>query len=120
MTMSKKQYEQAKQKSMTPFEKAVERELDGLNFVSVGLCADCCTCLNDHNCASDDVRTGTACDEGSFSWRPCEGCGSSLGGQRYAAHGLMPGLDNELCHFEVCTDCLFYIANGDVPKNWEG
>jgi hypothetical protein len=57
-------------------------------------------------------------DEGGFSWQSCECCGSSLGGTRYAAHGR--DSDGNILHFDVCSDCLEYIANGDEPEAWEG
>ena len=58
-------------------------------------------------------------DEGSFSWSQCDACGSSLGGDRYAAHGFLKGT-REIIHLDVCVDCLLYLANGDEPEEWEG
>lgn len=57
--------------------------------------------------------------EGSFSWQDCDTCNSGLGGDRHAAHGLINYKKHErrkhLIHLDVCTDCLFFIANGDLP-----
>jgi len=50
--------------------------------------------------------------EAFFSWSACEACGSTLGGDRYAAHGC---IDGNVVHFHICTDCLFYHANGELP-----
>jgi hypothetical protein len=50
-----------------------------------------------------------------FSWRSCEGCNSPLAGDRYQAHALLVE-HNEWTTLAVCTDCLLYIANGDVPE----
>ena len=56
--------------------------------------------------------------EPSFSWAPCECCGSSLGGDRYPAHGIDPDDANgSVVHLDVCADCLMYLANGDEPEN---
>lgn len=83
-------------------------------------CEDCnasgrtCACAE---CPSE--RNDDAGDEGGFSWRDCDTCGSSLGGNRYAAHGLVSpkryARRTELLHLDVCTDCLVFIANGDLP-----
>ena len=99
---------------------AVKEGLEGLEFVSVGLCGTCPDCQRDF-CMSprgfySAVERGTLCDEGGFSWHPCEACGSSLGGNRYTAHAIDE--NGDLVHFSVCEDCLCYIANGDEPENW--
>ena len=72
---------------------------DELNAVSVGTCDRC----ND-------------CDEyadGFFSWAACDTCNSSLGGMRYPAHYLDD--NGELCHIDVCMDCVQYITYGELP-----
>lgn len=51
--------------------------------------------------------------EGSFSPSSCELCGSRLGGDRYPAHGVND--DGEIIHYDICSDCLFYLANGELP-----
>lgn len=67
-------------------------------------------------------RDRESVDEGSFSWSSCDSCGSALGGNRYPAHGVLaPSMEEaqkpeqEITHFDVCADCLFYHANGDLP-----
>jgi hypothetical protein len=35
-------------------------------------------------CTPEDREEGCDCDHTSFSWSACDGCGSSLGGDRYA------------------------------------
>lgn len=104
--------------------------LEGTEFFSVGTCKGCAEC--------GDVNPESG-DEGSFSWSGCETCGSSLGGDRYAAHGYVripqtvrryqsPYSDKPaqtyvrkvrtLVHFDVCADCLQYFANGEpFPEN---
>lgn len=83
-------------------------------------CSECngkgrsCECSS---CSDFDPEIG---DEGSFSWSSCDACGSSLGGNRHAAHGLISpkkyARRTEVIHLDVCTDCLFYTANGDLPE----
>jgi len=61
-------------------------------------------------------------DEGGFSYSDCECCGSSLGGDRYAAHSFS-SLDVEyalLIHWDICIDCRDYLANGELPQHLEG
>ena len=53
-------------------------------------------------------------DEGGFSWHACECCHSDLAGDRYAAHSFV---DGEVIHWDICVDCLHYLANGDLPVN---
>lgn len=65
-------------------------------------------------------------DEGGFSWQGCDSCGSPLGGTLYPAHGIIAetmeaaqSKDREISHFSICTDCVMYHANGDLPENCE-
>ena len=60
------------------------------------------------------ISDGTISDEGGLSWRPCETCGSTLGGNRFAAHGLTD--KGDIIHYDICVDCLMYLANGDLPS----
>lgn len=98
---------------MHAFTDAVARELKGVRCVSPGHSNQCDTCPQ-----------GYECDEGHFSRAACESCGSTLGGNRYAAHGFVwvrtprHGRMEELVHFDICVDCLMYHANGEVPENW--
>ena len=80
---------------------------DGLTHCSTGLCPGCAVCQQDHDCSDEDMRSGAAFDEGSFSWSSCEGCGSTLGGNRYAAHGV--DSDGAILHLDVCEDCLLAL-----------
>lgn len=129
---------------MSEYTDAVERGLRGLDYVSTGLalgCPECgleskkCTackgygtedigtecphCHGEGSVPCDETDRDEACDEGLFSWHACDCCGSTLGGNRYAAHGLHSDgpLKGKLCHLEVCADCLVYIANGDEPES---
>lgn len=50
-------------------------------------------------------------NEPSFSWRPCDCCGSSLGGNREHATGYHRERD-EIREYEVCQDCVCYAEYG--------
>lgn len=90
--------------------KVVERNLQGVEFFSAGGCESC----NEGGCEWYDPEVG---DESYFSWAPCKLCNRQLGGDRYAAHGM---IDGELAHFNICTDCLFYVTYGDIPEEQKG
>ena len=70
---------------------------------------DAITRRNNDNLCCDGEELG-------FSWRACDCCGSSLGGDRFKACKLTK--DHEVIDFSVCVDCILYIANGEVPDNW--
>jgi hypothetical protein len=91
------------------YEASVKRNLDGLRFVSTGACPGCADCglsdnPTDHECE--------CAEEPGFSWSRCECCGSRLGGDRYPAHYV--DSNNEIQHFEVCSDCLMYLNYGQL------
>lgn len=86
--------------------------LSNLSHVSTGLCSGCEQCGEEFGYESPeeferDLSEGGVFDEGSFSWSCCERCGDTLGGSRYAAHGIDE--NGELVHFAVCKDCLFEL-----------
>lgn len=95
------------------FRLAVESELKGCEAFSVGACPGCEHCgLSDE--PSDNERE--LAEEAHFSWSACDSCGSTFGGDRHPAHYLS---DGAIVHLAVCTDCLFYHANGDDPgEDW--
>jgi len=112
---------------------AVDRECEGLESVSPGLCGICPVCQSE--CGEDafttaefsaKIASGEICDEGGFSWHSCDSCGSSLGGDRHVAHAWSDEARekgfpiDELIHMEICVDCVMLHANGDVPETWEG
>lgn len=77
-------------------------------------------CESRHHAFDDQ---GFCQEEGlGFSWRPCGFCRTHLGGDRHEATvwereknefspGLVPGFP-----VEICTECLLYLANGDLPE----
>lgn len=125
---------------MSEFTDAVERELEGLTFVSPGSIAGCDGCWDEFT-DQDDDNVRELAEEPSFSWTECDGCGSRLGGDRHPAHGVIEPEDkpqritarmnngatradaqyaeserDTLLHLEICVDCLMYLANGDEPE----
>ena len=102
---------------------AVEAGCEGLDFISPGVCPGCDVCRSDYgfDTLADLAAAwekGEIAEDPHFSWRPCECCGSALGGDRYDAHGV--DSEGEIVHFSICVDCLCYLANGDIPEQWEG
>ena len=100
----------------------VARQLEGVFFFSVAsACKGCDTCELPDDATDEDYEMAR---EASFSWSSCDSCGSSLGGDRHPAHGVIADTETEarggeLTHFSVCVDCVMYHANGDVPDNLE-
>jgi hypothetical protein len=70
------------------YEEAVKQGLAGLEFVSTGACPGCDECELGEECTD---RERELADEPHFSWRSCDVCNSSLGGDRHAAHGQLNG-----------------------------
>jgi len=101
----------------------VEANLEGVQFFSVGPCPGCESCgLEDVTYADEDPEAYELASGSHFSWRACPSCGSTLGGDRHPAHGVIAetveaaqAKDRDIEHFNVCTDCLMFHANGDIP-----
>lgn len=85
--------------------------------ISPGAASCCGQCRSDFGLEENDPAWKSLSDEGGFSWYACEVCRSHLGGNRYAAHGF--DANDEVIHYSICGDCLFYLANGDVPERPE-
>lgn len=66
-------------------EKAAERMTEKWGDVNItlGMLTGDDGCGHDHEATSEDHSEG--CEQLGFSWRSCGGCGSSLGGDRFAA-----------------------------------
>lgn len=107
----------------SPFLQAVNARLKGLQGIDPGVACGCCSECNsiwDHEGTEPPEEQPD--DEGGFSWSDCDSCGSSLGGNRYAAHTWREGEDVRtvpVTHLSICEDCLVFHANGDEPENWE-
>ena len=86
---------------MSDYTDAVEHQLKGIEAVSIN--------SDDH----DD-----------FSWSQCDGCGSTFGGARYGASGLIPRVGATIADgadtitLSVCVDCVMFLANGEEPDEW--
>lgn len=50
--------------------------------------------------------------EGFFSWRPCECCGSSLGGTR--EHYRFAQESGGIFEADICVDCIHYLTYGEL------
>ena len=90
--------------------------------LAVGVAADCRNCP-DHDPDDDDSRQ--AAEDPSFRRGPCDSCGTSLGGDYFAAHSvensiLAAGLKPRkvVLHWDICADCVQYWANGEEPDDW--
>lgn len=89
---------------LSEFEARVEHYCSGME-VYIG--------CRGHECDHADGDELHQC-ESYFSWHNCDSCGSSLGGDRHPAIGRLK--HGELIDLEICTDCLFYHAYGDIPE----
>lgn len=106
---------------MSAFTDAVARHTSKAIAFSVGACPGCKDCGLPEEATEQEILCRDA-DSSWFSWHPCESCGSSLGGDRHPAHSLSdpPGTENNrILHWSICSDCLFYHANGDEPTDGE-
>lgn len=104
-----------------PFVVAFEKNTKGLHAISSGFSAHCEDCRDSHDICCEHrakfaMESNEIVDEPSFSWRSCETCGSRLAGDRQAGHAL--DSNDDLVHLNMCTDCILYVANGDLPENW--
>ena len=97
----------------------VGASLEGLEAVSTGICPGCYKCADNFCMEQEEFEeawaSGDICEEASFSNYPCGICGCNLGGDRSAWHFI---LDGEIHHEDdACTDCVLFLANGDVPDD---
>lgn len=69
------------------------------------------------NCAEFlSVHPGELVNE--FSREGCDSCGSDLAGERHQMTGLRSvGPDADVFEGVMCTDCVLYHANGDLPED---
>lgn len=71
---------------------------EGLSFLSTG---------TDENMLSEEQGGNV---DPWFSWNPCDCCGCGLGGNR--EYLFARDSEDKLVHFEICTDCVYYINYG--------
>lgn len=58
----------------------VDRPMSGRDMVTMGMLDEQHDCIQDH----DGSNIECDCETRSFSWSSCDGCGSTLGGERHA------------------------------------
>jgi len=99
---------------MTEFTDAIDARWNGYT-IAPGLAPgmDCCG-----NISADDDHALDCANEPSFSWSVCDSCGSSLGGDRHAAHAISREGGLDITHIEICVDCVVWHANGEEPEQW--
>lgn len=126
------------------FQANIERNWRGLTHISTGACkgchecglepldcprcdgegndwqhgheeSDCPTCKGDGKIEPNEREIESA-GRNEFTWSSCDSCGSSLGGSRHAAHGVFASgpLTGQLCHVDVCEDCLQFLNYGQL------
>ncbi len=88
--------------------------------------SDDCECFDVSTVDEPSEHDMDMANEGSFSWDDCDSCGSTFGGDRYAAHAIHHDAfgpnarrPNDVHHISICSDCLFFHANGDEPDDWQ-
>lgn len=62
---------------------------------------------------SEGIQNLSSGEELGFSWRPCEVCHRSLGGERYQASGYNP-TTREVQEYQICSDCMYYAEYGQL------
>ncbi len=92
--------------AQTEYVERVNTYLAGVEAVSAGPCPGC------EECSDCQALNGEYHEDPWFSWAPCEIC-HGLAGDRQSWHGI---IDGEIVHGSCCTDCVMYIANGDLPS----
>ena len=117
---------------MSAFTDAVDRGLKGMEGVSSGTCPGCAECMEIDGYTDAEIHashwhdTDMASGEGSFSWRACGVCGTTLGGNRNVWHWVKVTRWSDGTHelreihheSDMCDDCALYLANGDEPSEW--
>jgi len=108
---------------LTDFEKSIRDNWGDDWTISSGVSPSCPECQSAHGMEPREFYSayerGEIYEEGGFSNSSCDSCGSYLAGDRHDAHALQigpnPG-DSTIHHISICTDCLAYHANGDLPQ----
>jgi hypothetical protein len=90
---------------------------EGITNLSPGkiVCSNCEAKLHESGCCDEKCPNCGAdiecMNEPYFSWRPCECCGSTLGGNREVASAYHPESGN-CFEYEICQDCIYYASYG--------
>lgn len=95
-------------KTNEEFLAAIKYRIEDDTVAPGAACETCVSC----KCVDDD-GTHELCNEPSFNSYRCDSCNSDLGGDRHPAHIIYANGDTNC--IEICTDCLLYFANGQLP-----
>lgn len=107
--MTKSEYETYKNRVDSFF------RLEGIENLSTGPidCDDCNCGLEAGECPECGKDSGEINQESYFSWRPCDCCGTSLGGNREDATGYNRER-NAIQSYSVCEDCVYFAEYGQL------
>lgn len=97
-------------------------EREGINCLTeTTYCPDCGSENLDYDACEYTCRDcgkvfdgGECPHEAHFSWDSCDCC-NAIAGDRYFCEGYHPESGEVLKGYEICPDCLIYVANGDLP-----
>lgn len=86
---------------------------EGIANLSTGhyQCPDCKVDFDDGGNCPQCGADQECVNEPYFSWRCCDCCGSSLGGNREFATGFNP-TTREVQEYSICEDCAYYAEYG--------
>lgn len=87
---------------------------EGIENLTTGhiKCPECDCDFVDEKCP--ECESGREClDEPYFSWRPCECCDRTLGGDREHATGYNRK-EHAILEYEICTDCAYFAEYGEL------
>jgi hypothetical protein len=105
--MTKKEYADYEASVKAFFEREGIQNLSG-GYIHCPECEDEEQELEDGSCPIHGQM-----QEPWFSWRPCECCGTRLGGNREHATGYNP-TTKEIQEYDVCMDCIYYAEYGQL------
>lgn len=105
--MNKKEYAE--------YEEAVAdfSDCEGIDHLSTGhyQCPECKVEFEDDGTCPQCGADRECLNEPYFSWRRCDCCGSSLGGDREFATGWNP-ITRQVYEYSIFTDCAYYAEYG--------
>lgn len=85
----------------------------GLMNLVLGPLPGCEECGLEHvSEIDDDVEAYKAAEAGRFVWSGCGRCRTWRGGDRYPAHGEIPG-NGEQVHVDICAKCYMHLRSPD-------
>jgi len=108
---------------MSDYLDSVKKHASGMRSISVGACPGCKVCAklygySDIGEFNEAIRSGDESCESHFSWKPCDLCGSTFGGDREHWHAIDDESGELICGDSACIDCAVYFVAGAEPINW--